>query len=492
MKFDAPTFARAWLSVAQASATKDDVSALSKTIAIEEFLHGVRLVATDRFILLTAWVPELRVAGSDDPYYAEPALDEAPDRTVIAADLDGRGKSLLGYVLSLASRKDKYEHGEIPIDLTFDVRIKPGETEPETFEGLEPTYTVLSVPDVERVYLAVVETTYPSWRNVTVGFRAEEAKGIALNPEFVTRVCNVRRWCLGPLVWTFGGSDRVASVDYPESDPHVTGFVMPTRWVLPGEAGPEDEDEEPVSAGAALLRNGSGVITAADLDALRETYDEDEPHPYVIDPGNAVEKNPSCEVCGRHRTEDGFVHTDDVFRCKVCEDEMPVSIEDADASQSYAVEHVRGHVGRSGDDLDNAMSMLEVVGATAADPQAAFRDAMHAAAASLPEGVTVVTSDGRESEGKAPSRHLSAVPADSPRGEANNRDGLLRDAAMLVVETKFGSESMIQRKLKVGYARANRIMSELEEHGIVGPKSNGRAREVLVATTEDAEEMLNR
>lgn len=389
MKFDAPTFARAWLSVAQASATKDDFVGLSKTVAIEEFTHGVRLVATDRFILLTAWVPELRVAGSSDPHYAEPALDEAPDRTVIAADIDGRGKSLLGYCLSLASRKDPYVEGEIPIGLMFDVRIKPGESEPETFEGMEPSYAVLSVPDVERVYLQVVETDYPSWRNLTVTFHAEEAKGIALNPEFVTRVCNVRRWCFGPLVWTFGGSDRVAAVDYPESDPHVTGFVMPSRWILPGEA-PADEEDEDLSPGADL---------DADLDAARES-DASEPKPR------------------------------------------------------------------------------------------AFSDALHENAHLLPEGVSVVTSDGRESKGGK--RHLSSVPADSPRGEAHTRDGMLRDAAALLAETQLGSENMVQKRLKVGYARAKRIMSQLEEVGIVGPATNGRPREVLVATVEDAEEMLNR
>jgi S-DNA-T family DNA segregation ATPase FtsK/SpoIIIE len=59
-------------------------------------------------------------------------------------------------------------------------------------------------------------------------------------------------------------------------------------------------------------------------------------------------------------------------------------------------------------------------------------------------------------------------------------DPLIWEAADIVVSSKLGSTSNIQRRLKVGYARAGRIMDQLEEKGIVGPANGSRPREVLV------------
>ena len=59
------------------------------------------------------------------------------------------------------------------------------------------------------------------------------------------------------------------------------------------------------------------------------------------------------------------------------------------------------------------------------------------------------------------------------------------DAARLIVETQSGSTSLIQRKLKLGYARSGRIMDQLEEFGIVGPSVGSKVREVKVKTMEE-------
>ncbi len=66
-------------------------------------------------------------------------------------------------------------------------------------------------------------------------------------------------------------------------------------------------------------------------------------------------------------------------------------------------------------------------------------------------------------------------------------DPLIWDAADAVVHAGLGSTSMLQRRLKVGYARAGRIMDMLEEKGIVGPPDGSRAREVLIDSVEDLE-----
>jgi len=66
-----------------------------------------------------------------------------------------------------------------------------------------------------------------------------------------------------------------------------------------------------------------------------------------------------------------------------------------------------------------------------------------------------------------------------------SRDDLFEEAARLVVRHQQGSVSLLQRRLKVGYSRAARLVDELEAAGIVGPFDGSKAREVLVETDEE-------
>jgi S-DNA-T family DNA segregation ATPase FtsK/SpoIIIE len=80
--------------------------------------------------------------------------------------------------------------------------------------------------------------------------------------------------------------------------------------------------------------------------------------------------------------------------------------------------------------------------------------------------------------------HLKVAAAGGGVDTGEDDDPLLWEAADIVVTSGLGSTSMLQRRLKVGYARAGRIMDMLESKGVVGPPDGSKPREVLCDVEE--------
>ena len=81
-----------------------------------------------------------------------------------------------------------------------------------------------------------------------------------------------------------------------------------------------------------------------------------------------------------------------------------------------------------------------------------------------------------------------AASEPEPTEDELYNDEMLPAAVDVILETKQASVSMLQRRLKLGYARAARIVDEMEEKGIVGPFQGSKPREILI-TAEQWEAM---
>lgn len=266
MMFDARYVARSWLAVGLASASDRDRPALHRTIHIEEFAAGLRLVATDSYLLLHSFVPSLDHGLAD-----EPGIDEAPSVTATAIDPHGRAKGFMAHMLKLARQAEEDNDDSIDVRVRLNVLGASDDDgqRAQSFAGMEALSVVVELPDKERVVLDSYEGDWPAWRAVWGTFRPVETNVVALNPDVVGRLAKLGNVCEGrALRWSFGGQDKAARVDVLNAEPPVDGLVMPVRWDFdanePREETPPDVDDDEEPQGD-LVAEAAAIVAVAQL-----------------------------------------------------------------------------------------------------------------------------------------------------------------------------------------------------------------------------------
>lgn len=223
--FDARTLARGWLSVATASAKDSGRPALDRTVFVEAYPEGLRLVATDSYVLLHSWVPNLN-------NYLDPdvALDEAPYGTAVTMDEHGRAKGFLAHVLKLAKAQGP-DDAPIEVDVQIGIPDPGGDADHPSLSGMEARYVVLELRDQERLKLRTYEGQFPVWRTLVQGFSPMSTETMGLAPSIVGRLAKLGEVQPGTMLgFQWSGPEAAARVELVGSEPSVEGLVMPCRW----------------------------------------------------------------------------------------------------------------------------------------------------------------------------------------------------------------------------------------------------------------------
>lgn len=273
LRFNAWNLARSWASVALAQSEDDGRPVLYRTTLIEMFETGIRLLSTDTFVLLKAWVPNV-----DHPDSTEPLIEELPDSVAICRDLDHRVLGLMKYVQKIT----KDDGIDTRVTMEFAIGDQEG-SEQNSLEGMSASTVHFRIVEKydESIETPTFEGVFPNWRPLWFGHKWAPASTIGFGAHGILRLGNLSKlWDKATIQFELGGNVGVAKIRIEgPSDVNVTGLVMPTG--RPGEEqGDIPESEEAVIEGE--MREFSEAFDDWYTELLRTEKVDDEDLDQVI------------------------------------------------------------------------------------------------------------------------------------------------------------------------------------------------------------------
>lgn len=230
MRFRARDLARAWRSTAVASGTDKERPALLRTVLVEQFSHGVRLVATDSRVLLMSWCPTatfLDEAGDDS--VLAPELDEVPLATAVAIDSHGRAKGFMAHAQQIAAVA--FDETAAELEISLDLGVVLDEDDVTRLAGFDTTWCVMEMEGRERLQLRLFDGPFPDWRPLFAESRSFRTRHVALDLEVMDQLAKLAKIHDGAkLGWHLAGPERPARVEVLHARPEVVGLVTPGRW----------------------------------------------------------------------------------------------------------------------------------------------------------------------------------------------------------------------------------------------------------------------
>ena len=222
--FDGAAFARAWLTAAIASGSDTERPALCNTVAIEFHRTGVRLVATDSYVLLTAWVTDYEHDEDADP----PRMATTPASTVVAVDPHGRMRGLMKHIRKLTKGQEASDVDPVPVTIRVVQAAEPGQLSAD----LAPVSIIVEIAGRERLVLGTYEGSFPTWRPLLTRHKPEPTGRLTVTPTAFLRLGELSAlYGKTAVVLTYAGEHGPVLVDL---DPtlrayHVRGLAMPAR-----------------------------------------------------------------------------------------------------------------------------------------------------------------------------------------------------------------------------------------------------------------------
>lgn len=266
MQFNAWLFAKAWNSVAFAQSDDKARPALYRTTLIEEYPEGVRLVATDSFILLKAWVPS---EGYDK--HDEPGKDVEPEAATVCMDRDQRVVQLMKYV----QNQTKSDGADTPMVITMALGTLKGGAQNSLAGMVQQSVTFRFDQEYdERIETPIFDGNFPHWKNLWYAHRGVPTQNVSFGADGFLRVGKLSAlWDKASIRFVMGGSLGVCRFYIMAPDVNVQGLAMPVRE---GKEDPRDVQDMVVTEPVPMSEEGIHAEYGTALDEFLADVLKDE------------------------------------------------------------------------------------------------------------------------------------------------------------------------------------------------------------------------